>query len=61
MGNAIELKILRHSPTIKSVAFVNRNVSKSFTNKSTSGCDFRREIFYRRFKAINSSVDFIYL
>ena len=35
-GNAIELKLFRHSPTIKSVPFVNRITGNSFTNKSTS-------------------------
>ena len=40
-------------------AFVNRIEGKSFTNKSTSRCDFRREIFYRILSAIKSNVDFI--
>ena len=39
-------------------AFVNRITGKSFTNKSTSRCDFIWEIFYRLLSAINSNVDF---
>ena len=35
------------------------HAGNSFTNKSTSRCDFQQEIFYRRLSVINSNVDFI--
>ena len=34
-------------------------MGKSFTNKSTSRCDFLQEIFYKLLSAISRNVDFI--
>ena len=63
MGAAIKLKLFSGIRLLLKVfhfeAFVNRIMGKSFTNKSTSRCDFWREMFYRLLSAIDINVDFI--
>ena len=48
--SAIELKLFRHSSTIKRVPFVNRSAGNSFTNKVQVGVIFEEKYFYKRYR-----------
>ena len=63
MDSAIKLKRFSDIHLLLKVfhfeAFVNCIADKSFTNKSTSMCNFDKKYFYRLLLAINCNVDFI--